>query len=134
MGRMVTADGFLLAVISLLKKSSVDTLVLNSMLDGKFASVYDTYFAQNRSRVQPNFNFIINDVHGNSTRFREALNSLRFSETLAFENPSFRRIKIKLDQSEADYFSEHIPASDTLKSIVERVFADEIGSSNRPHT
>lgn len=132
MPKMITADSFLLAVVSVLKKAEVDTLVLSPTLDAKAADVYDQYFRSSSTGARPNFNFIISDIHGNSTRFREALNSLRFSDTLSFENPSFRRVKIKLDDAEADFFSRSVPDNDSLAAIVRNVFADEIATSLQP--
>jgi hypothetical protein len=76
--------------------------------------------------VEPDFSLMTNPYHGDSETLRETLYSIRERGVVAINNPTMKRVEIKMSPEDASAFLDRSPLPrEFFSGLVEKYFSAE---------
>jgi hypothetical protein len=128
----LTSDQFFLAIIAVLTKRGLTSVMLTPDVDSKFEAAHALLLkVEKKAGVQPNFSYRTNRLHGVSRELRDTIDSASRNNIVSLENPSFRRMKTKLTVAAADFHLARLPISENcIAMIVDECFSDLVQDTN----
>lgn len=126
MPHTLSADEFFNALVSYLRLHRYESLPINEELDRAFASAFRALKEKSVGlQLRLPFRIFPHPTYGDSELLRELIDAASKNNVVDVSNPSFKRMKPKLSENEADHFLDSLPfPRQILEDIAREAFRD----------